>query len=141
MSYYAITSNRNFVSEEELYHYGVLGMKWGVRHDPQKAYERASKKLRRLDTRASKAIEKAYKTQAKADRKADSLFSSESGIAKADEKARTAMRKSVAKVQKARKWMQKMEKVFQDTPVKMSQEQIEIGKKYTEILNNRAFGR
>lgn len=51
------------------------------------------------------------------------------------------MRKSAVKVQKARKWMQKMEKVFQDTPAKMSQEQIDMGKKYTEILNNRAFGR
>lgn len=139
MNYYL--SDDSFYSQDELAHYGVLGMKWGVRHDPQKAYERASKKLRRLDTRANKAIEKAYKKQAKADRKANSLFSSERGIAEADEKARTAMLESVAKVQKARKWLQKMEKVFQDTPAKMSQEQIDMGKKYTEILNSRAFGR
>jgi hypothetical protein len=34
-------------------HYGVLGMKWGVRHDRQKAYDKSMGKLSKLDDKAS----------------------------------------------------------------------------------------
>ena len=33
----------------ELQHYGVLGMKWGVKRNPTKAYIKASKKRDRLN--------------------------------------------------------------------------------------------
>lgn len=40
------------MTDRELQHYGVLGMKWGVRKNPTKAYVKATKKQRRLDRRA-----------------------------------------------------------------------------------------
>lgn len=38
------------MNENELKHYGVLGMKWGVRHDRNKAIDKSYKKLDKLDT-------------------------------------------------------------------------------------------
>lgn len=53
--------------ENELTHYGVKGMKWGVRRNPSKAYRKASQKANRL----KEADDKAYSASRKADVKAD----------------------------------------------------------------------
>lgn len=142
MSEYII-HNGTFTSvdpAEELMHYGVLGMKWGVRRgNASKAYAKASKKLNRLNNRADKAMDKAYKKQAKADRKASSMFATQKSASKADFKARKAMRKAVVKTRKAQAWLRAMDQTFKGTTESLSREQIDMGRRYTETMNSRVF--
>lgn len=109
---YAITRNDMC----EIKHYGVLGMKWGVRHDPVKAYAKAVKKRDKLNanvqttkqayseatrkantgvsTKYLKRQAKADKLQAKADRKKYGLFTNANKAAALQVKADRAQYKA-----------------------------------------------
>lgn len=51
--------------DDELQHYGVIGMKWGVIHDPATAYRKASAKRDKLNNNVTKSRDRAMKSLAK----------------------------------------------------------------------------
>lgn len=90
MADYIIT-RENSDNHQELQHYGVIGMKWGIRHDPVKAYSKAIAKQTKLDTKVSKTRDKYLKRTAKANRGVSIRYQKKQ--AKADKKQAKADRK------------------------------------------------
>lgn len=121
-------------------HYGVMGMKWGVRRgNVSKAYSKASAKRDKLQENVSKtktAYEratvkantgasakykklqaKADKAQYKADKKKYGMFTNSSKAKELQAKADKAQYKAeyIKAQRKAEKWMQSMDKTFKNT--------------------------
>ena len=124
----------------ELRHYGVLGMKWGVRRgNTSKAYQKASKKLDKLDKKVTKKENKVIKRAKKNDDVLASRFSSNHRQEKAQRKVTKAAASYRKSLRKANKWYKSMEKTFAKTDVNLTTEQTKRGKKYVDRLSMDAL--
>lgn len=120
MANYMITVDEN--GSPSLAHYGVLGMRWGVRHDPQKAYSKASTKFKKLATKSDKAFDKSTKYSKRANNRRIGSNKREAEI------ARRAYQKSKRYAKRASNWYESMQKAFADqTVVSLSQGLISRG--------------
>ena len=105
-----------------LAHYGVLGMKWGVRNDPYKAYKKATRKKVKLDVRAGKKQAKADKAQRRADKYGSNWYhqhrkAGRNRLAKMQISANKKQLSADRAARKAEEWLSEMEEVFSDTPL------------------------
>lgn len=130
----------------ELYHYGVKGMRWGIRKNPSKAFIKASKKANRLTKRADKAHKKSIKAIEKRTR-AEKRWSgwglqSNRGLLNATKQAARWSRKTYKRTNKANKWLKKMRKAFSQVKVTdISDAALAKGRNYINMLDRSDLDR
>lgn len=128
------------MNQNELKHYGVLGMKWGVRHNPSRAFRKASRRARRLDKKALRKEVKADKLAYKADKKMIRA-TSERQYKKARQlefDAKKAKLKASRVKRKSANWERRMARAFYNVSISdIKESDLQIGREYAHLLGEK----
>ncbi|WP_407450014.1 hypothetical protein [Fibrobacter sp.] len=134
--------------EYELYHYGVLGMKWGVRRGrAAQAYAKGQRKIKKLEARSDKLLKKSERTREVSDWYLGRVRAMRRGNPERDEyhskaaamyyESRKLLRKSKRVAKKKEKFQKKMDEVFKGIDVKtLSTDSVEKGRNYTKTKSS-----
>lgn len=126
---------------DELKHYGALGMKWGVRKNPSKAYTKAVRKKQQLDTESAKVSLKAAKAQSKATKKLyKARDEDDRQLALTQQHKADQLAIKAAKLRdKGTKWTRQMDKTFAAYNInRVPKKTILGGKKYVYELTKKS---